>query len=360
MSIEDEIVVTGARRRPVADAFGGFGRGFLAGGGAGSRTFVDPRVEPIDEIVVTAAAPVARSAQMGIRSSINPLPFADPVLSRETTRQLDRLLLEATNRTTEEITVIGRRAPVLRTAARFASRLNLPLTAAEVGGQLISAIVRQLSRQALDEAGRIATSRTRFRPDTPVRTMPVQETNQLPAEVRAAERFAAQQMDEIVVTGRRPRSAQFADPVLTRQQIAMFNQDLLRSSLMMPTAQGQTASQTSTRTRTSPGTGTRNVFNLRDVTDRLLMQVAGTAAVVGTGVRTLTGTSVPTQTAPLTSPQPVQFDPTGAAVCAPAEESPRKKCYKKMVKERRLPKDDIENRWVEINCETGKEIPPKR
>lgn len=38
------------------------------------------------------------------------------------------------------------------------------------------------------------------------------------------------------------------------------------------------------------------------------------------------------------------------------EDKPRTRCYRKMVKESRMPKNDTEFRWAEISCRTGREI----
>ncbi len=61
---------------------------------------------------------------------------------------------------------------------------------------------------------------------------------------------------------------------------------------------------------------------------------------------------------PLALPSPVQV-PTRCGPCRdPAEEreDPRTECFKKLVKESRFPSLDESFNWVEISCETGKEL----
>lgn len=42
--------------------------------------------------------------------------------------------------------------------------------------------------------------------------------------------------------------------------------------------------------------------------------------------------------------------------CKKEKEKPRKECWRKLVKESRLPKNDTEYPWVPIDCDTGREI----
>lgn len=377
----DEIIVTAPA--PSAPTLGGAPRGrtfsFSSfdqdGGCQPSLTAFSERMrkkkekekqKAIDEIVVTASAfvPIEKRGQLFpaerravARVAERVAPVVDDILKPKPFFPVVPF---------EEITVIGKRPSKLRIASRFASRLAVPFAVAEASGELLAAIIRQLSRQALDEAGRIATQPTRFRPDSPVRTMQTPEIADVPSQIVQANAFPEQQTQEIVVTARRPRSLQFQEPALSREQIAMFNADMLRNSMQLSVAESETATETQTQTATSTRRST--LLGVGQLTDSLLAALAETGTALSSQVqnllatRTRTGTDTRTGTRAQTQSQLRITNPVGQRTryCEPEPEQPRKKCYKKMVKEKTLPSNDIENRWIEINCETGKEIPPKK
>ena len=318
----------------------------------------------IPEIVVTAKKPsllaaalaMTRSQMMGIGTKVATATRTALTTGIADPYGVDWMFKGTQTKPIEEIIVKGTR---LRTASLFASRLAMPVLVAESAGRLGAAIARELQRQAIDELADWATRTDYPGPDTKVRTIPQvkTETSLIPA----------QKMEEIVVTARRPRPVTFAEPGLTRSQIASFQRDMMTQSgagISVGTITAPTIPQVKTKTKTLTQVATR--------TQTLTLPITGvstrrsTALGIGTGVATgvLTGvatgvaTGVITSTGAQTQSQLSQTTRVGQKTkyCKPKPKKARKECWKKLVKEARFESKDKVSKWVKINCDTGREL----
>lgn len=312
----------------------------------------------IPEIVVTAKKPslvaaalaMTRSQMMGIGRTATRL--AEPIFDAATAARFQVDLLGT--QTIPEIVVTAKR---LKVATGFASRLALPVSIAEGSGRLGAAIARELQRQAIDELADWATRTDYPGPDTKVRTMPKVKTETAPAPAR--------EMEEIIVTARRPRATTFAEPGLTRSQIAGFQRDMMTQSgagFSVGTITAPTIPQVKTKTKT------KTLTQIATRTKTLTLPITGvstrrsTALGIGTGVATGVLTGVATGVMPATSvsvqSQVTQFTRTGQRTkyCKPKPKKARTQCWKKLVKEARFESQDKVSKWVKINCDTGREL----
>lgn len=394
----EEIIVTAPRPTHSGGPATGFVAAGFGGGGGGVRLlalregskFGQARLdqEPIEEIVVTAkkkdkptgilaaAAAMTRSQMLGIgrqlRTATETLPrlIGEDIFSRAPPSKYPLVAYDPKTaaKAIPEIIVKGKR---LRTATAFASRFAFPVTVAEAGGRLASAIARELQRQAFDELGRYITQPSLPGPDTPLRTIRQVETE----TATQAETFPEPQLEEIVVTARRPRSLPFAEPLGNLFDSQWFNQEMTRNMqadaaaaaatrtrLRTPTIpqvrtrtrtqtipQIETASQTSVKQITLPITGT--------VTRRSTLLGIGTGTSLGLATGLITGTGLQTQS----RLQQVTRVGQRTRYCKPCPRKKKKKkartkCYKKLIEEKRNPDKDKIFKWNEIDCTTGREI----
>ena len=330
------------------------------------------REKYLDEIVVTAKKPkptllaaalaATRSQMLNIggrvatatKSTLLTTGIADP--------HGIAWMLKETQKPIEEIIVKGTR---LRTATAFASRLALPITVASEGGKIISMIARELQRQAIDELAEWVLRPEIPKPDTAVRTMPQVKTK---ADV-ATSRFPAQQMQEIVVTARRPRALTYAEPAISREQMRSFDLDMLQQTgvgfsagtITAPTIP-QVKTKTRTRTATFPQVRTRTKQLTLPITgtgtrrSTLLGIGTGVATGIATGIATGVGTGVATGVATQSKLAQVTRVGQKTKYCKPRPKKKRTVCWKKLVKEARFESQDKVSKWIKINCDTGREL----
>lgn len=252
----------------------------------------------------------------------------------------------------EEITVkakrIGRRTSAF---VRFS-----PFAGALVGAaDLLAQISDTVSQQRLDEAGRVATRPSKPKPDTPVATIP----DEVIPEIKVfGRRRPARPRTPLPVPTSRPGTN-----VLTPDFSVGFPSQL-PGIVTAPVAKPKPPKQTAKpKPRNLPTTTLRPTVGSDP-------RFFGDPRVRSTPRQT---PKIPTARP---APRPPIFagpsvtgvplsDPTrtGSSFCPPCKPKkpkPRTKCYKKLVKERTNPKNDVETKWTEINCRTGREITKPR
>lgn len=364
----EEIVVR-ARRIDVRPR-GGIDRPGARGGGAAAGR--ESR-ETLEEIIVTASAAAVAKAQKA--SAVSSSQFQQ-LMTRGPT-EFGRLLRKPSLLPIDEIVV---------TAKRPAAKAILRGALGTVGGVITGAatvgamMADQISQRKLDEAFRVLMREPVKPKDTPVR---VKQEEPIP---------------EIVVTGkRRPTRPKFrflperqplgdvfsglmARPAFDAPSVKPIDLKVDSPTLPeifpdpIPTFDLRTQTQRRSERR-SPRRSPRLI--LATLAELVPETVARPLATTFTQPRTQPRTRTqPRRTRPdvrspltgfqpsmLTSPLP-QTQPRMAGFCPPCPKKTRtvkkrNKCYKVLVKERRDPRRDKKHRWVEIDCDTGRELRKK-
>lgn len=216
-------------------------------------------------------------------------------------------------------------------------------------------IVDQISRQRLDEIGRIATLTDPPKPDTPVRTI------------------KPETIPEIIVTAKRPTRRPIS-PLPGRIDISRDPLGDPRVGLVRPTIPA--ISPVKVPKPTIPGKTKRPKSPLLAFPDMGLTPVSPPrsrpATIPRSRLLNIGGTPNPAITPGLTGSNvagvpSLQTAPVRvrANTCGPCpkpkrdKDKKRTKCYKKLVEERRTSSRDKVFKWTRIDCDTGRELRTK-
>lgn len=376
----EEIVVR-ARRVDVRPR-GGIDRPGARGGASAGRE----KRETLEEIIVTAsAAAVAKAQKAGAvaNSQFQSLMTRGPTEFGRLLRKPSLLPLRGD--LIEEIIVTAKKP-----AAKAASRAFIRGLLGTAGGAITGVatvgamMAEEISQQKLDEAFAELMKEPVKPKDTPVR---VKQDEPIP---------------EIIVKAKRPRKRPRFRFLPERQLIGdVFTDVMSRPAFDTPTVQDieikvdsptlpeifpdpipkfdlRTQTQRRSERRTSPRTRTRTQPRPRALPQTLAELLPDTSPNPLQTTFAQPKTKPKTKTQPkrkrpstrtlltgfqpgmLTSPLP-QTAPQMAGFCPPCPKptrtvKKRNKCYKTLVKEARDPRRDKKYRWIEIDCDTGREL----
>jgi hypothetical protein len=364
MATLEEIIVTGRRRRgaspsPDGDPLENFRN--LDRADEMDRE-EDGREEEIEEITVTAVATKLAKDQKEALRSATLTPFeremAEETARREAAKRMGKTPLERTlgekraadlkraldaarKAEIDEIIVTGKR--FVSGAARIGMRGGFGVVDfVDIGAR----IADQISRQRLDDAGRIATRTVPPKPDTPVKT--------IPAEV----------IPEIIVRAKRPKPKRPKFPEFSRD----FPDTSLPFVVEFPNQNPTAAPEISVPTPKPPkkrkpkivdlmltdSPGRQFLTNPLNLPRSRLLRIPQRTTRPDNPPGNLTGVGPQVLTSPFLA------GGNGCAPCKKPKPKDRKKCFKTLVKQATNPKNDKVFKLVEINCKTGKEIPKKK
>lgn len=281
----------------------------------------------------------------------------------------------------EEIIATAPRQTVTTTASRLAG-FNLAGLGAWVGGMILAEGLREVSQARLDEAGRLAVAPVPPKPDTPLRTI---QPEVIPEVIVTAQRqyerppmpqFFDRDFDpdpwflETVYPRVMPTTPTITTPVdipapqpVTAPAPAPATMPQpLTIPQFTPFAEPTVSPATRPATAPAPAIGPGLMPSLQPFVSPA--PAPGLAPGTVPGVTALPGLMPGTQVRPGTSTQPrtglfASMCPTPAQVrakCKKEKNKPRRRCYRKLVKERRLPSMDEIYNWAEIDCDTGREL----
>jgi len=301
-------------------------------------------------------SPARRSASRPRTAAIGSKERPAIQSAAKTLKELE-LLKSKQQKIIDEIIVKAKRIP--KPPIGFVRAFAGPaLFAADVGAR----IVDQISRQRLDEIGRIATLTDPAKPDTPVATIQpevipeIVVTAKRPAPTRPPSRLLLPADSGFIGDPRvrlgagRPR---LVSTVSVPKPTLPTKKKPLISSL--PAFPGEPLTLVPPQSTSRPAVTTRPQTIPRS---RLLGIGSGGTPTVIPG---LTGVGAGGVPLPQTSPVRV-----ASGFCPPCpkakkkKETKRRKCYKKLVEERRNKSSDKEFRWTRIDCDTGRELTGKK